>query len=148
MRAGQESATRAGAIGTWAKATAGRAAGAMWRGTEAFRLPVRQVGPRRAGQRSKRRAYGLYRSLRNGYQRLERIVPAAAQAHRAHHDADHAVRLRKISPQPAGRVDVLGQQAEPVPRSEQSFEFLHRAVAFTEHRERLDPPERAHHERG
>jgi len=45
-------------------------------------------------------------------------------------------------------VDVLSQQAEAVPARQDFLEFFARTIAFTERRERLDPPEGADQERG
>src|SRR6185295_441661 len=76
------------------------------------------------------------------------FFPAAGEPQRAADDADHAVGLRKISPQLAahGR-DVFREKAERIAALEQSRESLARFVDAARRRQRIHVPERADRER-
>src|SRR5712672_1814804 len=75
------------------------------------------------------------------------LVPGDAETHCGIDHADHAVGLWEIPPQfAAARVDVLREQAVAVAAGEYALEQSARLVLASQRRQRVDVPERAHHE--
>src|SRR5258708_25154965 len=75
------------------------------------------------------------------------LVPGDAETHCGIDHADHAIGLRKISPQFAGsRVDVLREQTVAVAAGEYAFEQGAGLVLASQRRQRVDIPEGADHE--
>src|SRR3990172_537182 len=78
----------------------------------------------------------------------ERLVPGNAEPCRALDHADHAVSLRKVSPQlSTNGIDMFREQPQPVAPGQHRLEQRARLVAAAEARDRVDIPERADDER-
>src|SRR6266581_7628514 len=83
------------------------------------------------------------RALRNSIS----LVPGDAETHRGIDHADHAVGLRKVSPQfAAARVDMLREQTVAVAAAEYALEQRAGLVLASQRGQRVDIPEGADHE--